>query len=110
MRFRLLPYVTVEVDDRLRRRVRNAGERLRINVRAYLRSAADDVETASGRVRDLCDNAVNRVDSAVATVNDKIAPETRLETKPEPAPVSTPEAVPDSGPRQRPEQQHQHVG
>lgn len=74
MRFRLLPYVTVEVDDRLRRRMRNAGERLRINVRAYLRSAADDVETASGRVRDLCDTAVNRVDSAVATVNDRIAP------------------------------------
>lgn len=75
MRFRLLPYVTVEVDERLRRRARNAGERLRINVRAYLRSAADDVETASDRVRNLCDTAVNRVDSAVATVNDRIAPD-----------------------------------
>ena len=75
MRFRLLPYVTVEVDDRLRQRARRVGERIRINVRAYLRSAADDVETASGRVRDLCDNAVNRVDSAVASVNDRIAPE-----------------------------------
>ncbi|MDH6195442.1 hypothetical protein M2272_002082 [Mycobacterium frederiksbergense] len=74
MRFRVLPYVTVEVDDRARLRLRNAGERLRINLRAYLRSAADEVETASGRVRDLCDTAVNRVDSAVATVNDKIAP------------------------------------
>ncbi|BBX33437.1 hypothetical protein MMAG44476_17557 [Mycolicibacterium mageritense DSM 44476 = CIP 104973] len=83
MRFRLLPYVTVEVDDRLRQRVRNAGERLRINVRGYLRSAADDVEIASGRVRDLCDNAVNRVDSAVATVNDKIAPEPAQQTEPE---------------------------
>ncbi|MDV3123707.1 hypothetical protein M1247_02150 [Mycobacterium sp. 21AC1] len=79
MRFRLLPYVTVEVDERLRRRARNAGERLRINVRAYLRSAADDVETASGRVRNLCDTAVNRVDSAVATVNDRIAPDTAPE-------------------------------
>ncbi|WP_135459533.1 hypothetical protein [Mycobacterium sp. DL99] len=74
MRFRLLPYVTVEVDDRVRLRARRAGERLRVNLRAYLRSAADEVETASGRVRDLCDNAVNRVDLAVASVNDKIAP------------------------------------
>ena len=79
MRFRLSRYVTVEVDDRLRRRMRNAGERLRVNVRAYLRSAADEVETASGRVRDMCDNAVNRVDAAVATVNDKIAPESPAE-------------------------------
>lgn len=74
MRFRVLPYVTVEVDDRVRLRARRAGERLRINLRAYLRSAADEVETASGRVRDLCDTAVNRVDLAVASVNDKIAP------------------------------------
>lgn len=79
MRFRLLPYVTVEVDDRVRLRARRAGERLRINLRAYLRSAADEVETASGRVRDLCDTAVNRVDLAVATVNDKIAPAPRQE-------------------------------
>jgi ribosome recycling factor len=74
MRFRLTRYVTIEVDDRVRQRARSAGERLRVNLRAYLRSAADDVETASGRVRDLCDNAVNRVDSVVASVNDKIAP------------------------------------
>lgn len=74
MRFRVLPYVTVEVDDRVRLRARRAGERLRINLRAYLRSAADEVETASGRVRDLCDTAVTRVDLAVASVNDKIAP------------------------------------
>ncbi|AKS31347.1 hypothetical protein [Mycolicibacterium goodii] len=74
MRFRLTRYVTIEVDDRVRQRARSVGERLRVNLRAYLRSAADDVETASGRVRDLCDNAVNRVDSVVASVNDKIAP------------------------------------
>jgi hypothetical protein len=79
MRLRVLPYVTVEIDDRLRRRVRRAGERLRINVRAYLLSAADDVDTASERVRGLCDRAVDRVDSVVATVNDKIAP-----TEPQP--------------------------
>jgi hypothetical protein len=74
MKLQVLPYVTVEIDDRLRRRVRRAGERLRVNVRARLLSAADDVDTASDRVRGLCDRAVNRVDSVVATVNDKIAP------------------------------------
>ncbi|KWX21705.1 MULTISPECIES: hypothetical protein [Mycolicibacterium] len=92
MRFRLLPYVTVEVDERLRQRMRIAGERLRINVRAYLRSAADDVETASGRVRVLCDTAVNRVDLAVASVNDKIAP----------APADHAEPAEPAGPPQRP--------
>lgn len=74
MKLRVLPYVTVEVDDRLRRRMRFAGERLRVNVRAYLRSAVDDVDAASGRVRGMCDRAVDRVDSVVATVNDRIAP------------------------------------
>ncbi|MGX9788915.1 hypothetical protein [Mycobacterium sp. MMS18-G62] len=76
MKLRVLPYVTVEVDDRLRRRVRRAGERLRVNVRAYLMSAVDEVDVASDRVRGLCDRAVNRVDSVVATVNDKIDPVT----------------------------------
>jgi hypothetical protein len=74
MKLRVLPYVTVEVDDRLRRRLRYKGERLRINIRAYLLSAVDDVDTASDKVRGLCDRAVNRVDSAVAGVTDKIAP------------------------------------
>ncbi|KHO20148.1 hypothetical protein [Mycolicibacterium setense] len=74
MRFRVLPYVSVEVDDRVRQRMRSAGERLRVNLRGYLRTAADEVETASGRVRHLCDSAVDRVDLAVASVNDKIAP------------------------------------
>jgi ribosome recycling factor len=74
MKLQVLPYVTVEIDDRLRRRVRRVGERLRVNVRAYLLSAADDVDTASDKVRGLCDRAVNRVDSVVASVNDKIAP------------------------------------
>jgi hypothetical protein len=72
MRFQVLPYVTVEVDDRLRRRLRLAGERLRVNVRAYLLSAADDVDAAGNRVRDLCDRAVNRVDSVVERVNDRL--------------------------------------
>jgi hypothetical protein len=75
MKLRVMPYVTVEVDDRLRRRVRSAGERLRVNVRAYLLSAADEVDTASDKVRRVCDRAVNRVDTVVATVNDRIAPE-----------------------------------
>lgn len=76
MKYRVLPYITVEVDERLRRRVRRAGERLRVNVRAYLLSAVDDVDAASDRVRGLCDRAVNRVDTVVATVNDKIDPAT----------------------------------
>lgn len=73
MKVQVLPYVTVEVDDRVRRRLRNAGERLRINLRGYLRSAVDDVDAAGDRVRGMCDRAVNRVDLAVASVNDKIA-------------------------------------
>jgi hypothetical protein len=72
MRLQVLPYVTVEIDDRLRRRLRRAGERLRINVRAYLLSAADDVDAAGDKV---CDRAVDRVDSVVATVNDRLGAE-----------------------------------
>jgi hypothetical protein len=72
MKLQVLPYVTVEIDDRLRRRVRRAGERLRVNVRAYLLSAADDVDAAGDRVRDLCDRAVNRVDSVVERVNGRL--------------------------------------
>jgi hypothetical protein len=74
MKLRVMPYVTVEIDDRLRLRARRAGERLRINVRAYLRSAADDVDVASDKVKGLCDKAVDRVDTVVASVNDRIAP------------------------------------
>lgn len=75
MKLQVLPYVTVEIDDRLRRRLRRVSERLRINVRAYLLSAADDVDAAGVKVRDLCDRAVNRVDSVVATVNDRLGAE-----------------------------------
>ena len=89
MKLQVLPYVSVEIDDRLRRRLRASGERLRINVRAYLRSAADDVDAAGDRVSGLCDRAVHRVDSAVAKVNDKIAPTT------------TPTAQPSSPPQLR---------
>ncbi|MGB2921565.1 MAG: hypothetical protein WBC15_16060, partial [Mycobacterium sp.] len=64
MKVQVLPYVTVEVDDRVRRRLRVAGERLRINLRGYLRSAADDVDAAGDRVRGMCERAVDRVDSA----------------------------------------------
>ncbi|MGV0791971.1 hypothetical protein [Mycolicibacterium sp. XJ1819] len=79
MKVRVTPYITVEVDDRLRRRLRKSGERLRLNLRAYLRSAADDVDVASDKVRGLCDRAVQRVDDAVATVNDRIAPAETVE-------------------------------
>jgi hypothetical protein len=75
MKLQVLPYVTVEIDDRLRRRLRHAGERLRVNVRAYLLSAADDVDAAGDKVRDLCGRAVDRVDSVVATVNDRLGTE-----------------------------------
>lgn len=81
MGIRVLPYVTVEVDDRLRRRVRHAAERLRINVRAYLLSAADDVDSAGDKVRNLCDAAVSRVDDVVARVGDRIDPATRGESE-----------------------------
>ena len=75
MKLQVLPYVTVEIDDRVRRRLRLRGGRLRVTLRGYLRSAADDVDTAGDRVRGMCDRAVDRVDAVVATVNDKIAPE-----------------------------------
>jgi hypothetical protein len=75
LQLQVLPYVTVEIDDRLRRRLRRSGERLRINVRAYLLSAADDVDAAGDKVRDLCDRAVNRVDSVVATINNRLGAE-----------------------------------
>ena len=74
MAIRVLPYVTIDVDDRLRRRVRRTADRLRVNVRSYLLSAADDVDTAGDRVRDLCGAAVHRVDTVVARVNDRIDP------------------------------------
>jgi hypothetical protein len=74
MRIKVLPYVSVEVDDRLRRRLRTAGERLRVNVRSYLLSAADDVDTAGDKVREVCDAAVHRVDDAVGRVTDRLGP------------------------------------
>jgi hypothetical protein len=67
-------YVTVEVDDRPRQRLASAVERLRINVTAYLRLAADDVGAAGHKARSLCDNAADRVDGAMTSVNHKIAP------------------------------------
>jgi hypothetical protein len=82
MAIRVLPYVTIEVDDRLRRRVRLATDRLRINVRSFLLSAADDVDTANDKVRDLCDAAVNRVDTVVARVGDRIDPAARRNDEP----------------------------
>lgn len=86
MKLQVLPYVTVEVDERLRRRLRIAGERLRVTMRAYLLSAADDVDTAvdtaGDRVRGLCDRAVNRFDSVAATVTDKMGPPPEAHPRP----------------------------
>jgi hypothetical protein len=81
MAIRVLPYVTIEVDDRLRRRVRHATDLLRINVRSYLLSAADDVDTVGERARNLCDAAVDRVDDVVARVSDRIDPATRRDAE-----------------------------
>jgi hypothetical protein len=75
MRLKVLPYVTVEVDDRVRRRVRAGAERLRVNMRAYLLSAADDVDSAGERMRGRVAAAVGRVDDAVGRVADRIAGE-----------------------------------
>jgi hypothetical protein len=76
MQFR---YVTVEVDDRLRKRVAFVVDRLRVNVTAYLRIASDDVGAASRRVRGVCDRAADRVDVTLTTVNDRIDPEDTAE-------------------------------
>jgi hypothetical protein len=73
MRIQVLPYVTVDIDDQWRRRLRFAGEQVRINVTAYLRSAGDDVDAAGAKARGWCDAAVNRVNSVAAAVDDKIA-------------------------------------
>jgi hypothetical protein len=81
MAIRVLPYITVDVDEQLRRRVRFATDRLRVNVRSYLLSAADDVDTAGDRVRDLCDAAVRRVDAVVAKVSDRIDPTARQDAE-----------------------------
>lgn len=79
MRLKVLPYVTVEVDDRVRLRLRAAAERMRLNVRAHLLSAADDVDTAGERVRDRFGAAVERVDGAVGRVADRLAPDANTE-------------------------------
>ncbi|WP_422743771.1 hypothetical protein ACN27E_18940 [Mycobacterium sp. WMMD1722] len=84
MKIRVMPYVTVEIDDRWRQRIRRRGERLRVAVRAHLLSAADDVDAAGDRVRDMCDAAVHRVDTVVASVNDRIAPAAPVEDTAEP--------------------------
>jgi hypothetical protein len=81
MAIRVLPFVTIEIDDRLRRRARHVTDRLRINVRSYLLSAADDVDTAGDKVRNLCDAAVNRVDDVVAKVSDRIDPAARQDAE-----------------------------
>jgi arylsulfatase A-like enzyme len=75
MRLKVLPYVTVEVDDRVRRRLRSKAERLRLNVRAYLLSAADDVDSAGDKMRGTFAAAVDRVDDAVGRATDRLGPE-----------------------------------
>lgn len=73
MKFQL-PYVTVEVDERLRQRLAHVGDQLRINVTAYMRSATDDLGAAGDNVRAMFDRATARVNAAMAAANKKIAP------------------------------------
>jgi arylsulfatase A-like enzyme len=80
MRIKVLPYVAVDVDDRLRLKLRSSAERLRLNVRAYLLSAADDVDTAGDRVRGRFAAAADRVDDAVGRVTDRLGAE-RADTR-----------------------------
>ena len=72
MRIKVLPYVSVEVDDRLRMKLRSTAERVRLNVRAHLLSAADDVDTAGDKVRGRFAAAVDRVDDAVGRVTTRL--------------------------------------
>jgi arylsulfatase A-like enzyme len=48
---------------------------MRLNVRAYLLSAADDVDSAGDKVRGTFAAAVDRVDDAVGRVTDRLGPE-----------------------------------
>lgn len=72
MRLKVLPYVTIEVDDSVRSRLRSRAEWMRLAMRARLLSAVDDVDTAGDKVRDKLDDAVHRVDDAVAHVTDRL--------------------------------------
>lgn len=68
-------YVTVEVNDGgVRERIAFAGDRLRTDVTAYMRSAADDVGTVGDRLRARFLRAANRVNTALAAGSDRIAP------------------------------------
>jgi len=73
MKFQL-PYVTVEVDDRVRQRLAHIGDQWRINLTAYMRSAADDLGMAGDNARAMFDHATARVNAAMAAANKKIAP------------------------------------
>ncbi len=70
-----LPYVTVTVDDRFRTRLAHAGERLRVNLTAYLRNAADDVDGLGRKATAACQSAALRVDTAMAAATTRIAAE-----------------------------------
>ena len=74
-----LPYVTVLVDDRLRHRLANAGERLRLALTGYLRNAADEADGLGRKASVACQNAATRVDEAMAAASSRIAPESQPE-------------------------------
>jgi hypothetical protein len=61
MKLRVLPYVTVEIDDRLRRRVRRRVERVHRNVRAHLLSAVVNDRIAPESVEGQAPSAAPRL-------------------------------------------------
>ncbi|MGY4712528.1 hypothetical protein ACXDF8_23710 [Mycolicibacterium sp. CBM1] len=73
-----LPYVTVTVDDRFRKRLAFAGERLRVTVTAYLRNAADDLDGVGRKATAACQSAAARVDTAMAAANTRLDPQPRV--------------------------------
>ena len=70
-----LPYVTVTVADRFRNRLAGVGDRLRVTLPAYLRTAAADDGGLGRKATAACQTAAVRVDTALAAANDRIATE-----------------------------------
>jgi len=68
-----LPYVTVTVDNRVRNRLANAGERLGIALTAYVRNAADDVDGLGRKASAACQTAATRIDTAMTAASNGIA-------------------------------------
>lgn len=70
-----LPYVTIMVDDRVRTRVARVGDRLRLALTGYLRTAADEADGLGRRASAACQTAATRVDTAMTAASNRIDPE-----------------------------------